>query len=39
MKGQNYKHSPSWQADPSGRTVWDVGLDRLDAETVSSNPA
>jgi hypothetical protein len=24
---------------PSGRAVWGVGLDRLDAETVGSNPA
>jgi hypothetical protein len=26
-------------AGPSGRAVWVVGLDRLDAEIVGSNPA
>jgi hypothetical protein len=24
---------------PSGRAVWSIGLDRLDAETVGLNPA
>jgi hypothetical protein len=27
------------KAGPSGRAVWGVGLDGLDAETVGSNPA
>jgi hypothetical protein len=27
------------KSGPSGRAVWGVGLDYLDAETVSSNPA
>jgi hypothetical protein len=26
-------------AGPSDRSVWGVGLDRLDAETVGSNPS
>jgi hypothetical protein len=26
-------------AGPSGRSVWGVGLDRLDADTVGSSPA
>jgi hypothetical protein len=26
-------------ASPAGRVVWSVGLDRLDAELVGSNPA
>jgi hypothetical protein len=27
------------KAGPSGRVVWGIGLDRLDAETMGSNPA
>jgi hypothetical protein len=35
---------PGWDLKPepvglSDRAVWGVGLDRLDAETVGSNPA
>jgi hypothetical protein len=26
------------QAGPSGCMVWDAGLDRMDAESVGSNP-
>jgi hypothetical protein len=29
----------TFQSGPSGRAIWGVGLDRLDAENVGSNPA
>jgi hypothetical protein len=32
-------HGNNLWAGPSGRAVWDVSLDRLDAETVGLNPA
>jgi hypothetical protein len=33
----SYKQIPMFGAGPSGRAVWGVGTDRLDAETVGSN--